>query len=122
MPLRLQEGIKALGSSFTIRNASCKTVPVVGTISFLVQICTSQSTLTFLVAEQLATELILSCDCCYNFVEVIRHRRSHVEIKNGSIFPIVRQPPGSQSELSLLDDKDPTSMYGNGWIVPNIQV
>lgn len=51
-PPPLYERNKPLDGSLIIQNASGKTIPFVESIHFVVQIVTSQSTLTFLVAKQ----------------------------------------------------------------------
>lgn len=68
LPTPLHDRIKPLKVSPSIRKAREKTVPVAPTIELAVQICTSQTTVTFLVSKQLATEVILCCDLCdYDF-------------------------------------------------------
>lgn len=94
LTMPLQERIKTLDSSVKIRNESGKTVPIVGHIDMIAQIGTSQATVTFLVAKQFATEVIIRWDYCELNVESIRPRRWHVEMDNGFIVPIVRQPRG----------------------------
>lgn len=45
-----------------------------------------------LVAEKLATSVILGCDFCYKNVAVIGPRLAIVEMDDESTVPIVRQP------------------------------
>lgn len=59
LPLPLRERSKPLKGSLTIRNSSIKTVPLLRKILLVVQVSTSQTTLTFLVAKQLEAEVIL---------------------------------------------------------------
>lgn len=104
VPTSLKAWIKLLDGSVTIRNSSGKTFPIAETIYLVFQICTIQETVTFLVSNQLATEVILGCDYCENYVEAIRPLRLHVVMYNGSIVHISHQPRGQHSELSPLDD------------------
>lgn len=60
--MKLPEQIKPLDGSVVIRNSSPKTVLIVLSIDLIFQIGTSQATVTFLVAKQLVTEVILGCD------------------------------------------------------------
>lgn len=104
LPTTLQDLIKPLEGSVSIRNASEKKVPIVGTTDLAVKIGPSQAKVTFLVVKQLATEAILGFAFCSYYVEAIRPRRRHVKVANGSIVHIVHQPRCRNSELSLLDD------------------
>lgn len=113
LPTHLVEKIRPLDDHAMIRNASGKPDPIAGTIDLTVQIGTSQTTVTFIVAKQLATSLILGCDFSDLHVDAIRPRRCQVKMDNRSIVPIVRQPRDCQSELSLLEDDDSSKQQKN---------
>lgn len=120
VPPPLRQRIKPLDGTLTIRKESGKSVPIVGSVPLVVQIGTSQSTLTFLVDKQLVADVILGCDYCDHYVQSIRPRRFHVEIDNASIVPIVHQPHVRRPESSLPNDADPTSI--NGKNLPSLKI
>lgn len=70
----LQAFIKTLDSYLTIRKASGKKVPIVGTIFLVLHIGKSQETITFLLSKRLATQLLIGCHYFEVYVESIQPR------------------------------------------------
>lgn len=73
---------------FTIRDERGKIFPIIGMILLVLQVGTSQSSLTFLFAKQLKTEVFLGCNYYNRYVEVIRPRLRQVEIDNAPSTPL----------------------------------
>lgn len=89
---------------------------IVRPIELVVKVGTIQLGVTFFGAKLLSTEVIIFCNYCVFNVEVILPLSIHVEMDNGTITQIVRQPHGQQSKLSLLNEEENTSM--TGWVRP----
>ena len=105
----MRKEIRKIKDEPNIRNASGKSVPIVGTIDLMVQIGTSSEYVKFYVAENLATSVILGCDFCDRHVEAIKPRLAIVEMDDGSTVPIVRQPSKPNTNIPLPDEQNFTS-------------
>ena len=105
IPQAMRKEIHTLKDEPNIRNASGKSVPIVGTIDLMVQIGTSSEFVTFYVSENLATSVILGCYFCDHHVEAIKPRLTVVEMDDGSMVPIVRQPSKPNANLPLPEEQ-----------------
>ena len=79
----MQNNIESLQQQVDIKNASRNPVPIAGTIRLSVKIGSKTEKVQFLVAEKLATAIILGCDYCDQHVECIKPRRRIIEIDDG---------------------------------------
>lgn len=71
----------------------------------VVQIDTSTQVVMFLVAEKLATPVIVGWDFCDIHVEAIKPRLTIVEIDGGSTVPMIRQPSKPNTTIPLREEQ-----------------
>ena len=105
IPHPMRNHITPTREEVTIRNASGKPVPILGTIRLSVQVGRKTEKVDFLVAEKLATAVILGCDYCDKYVECIKPRLRLVELDDGSTVPIVRQSSRTQAQALLPEEQ-----------------
>ena len=70
-----------------------------------VQIGAKTEEVQFLVAEKLATAIILGCDYCDQHVECIKPQRRIIEMDDGSTTPIVRRASRSKVDALLPEEQ-----------------
>lgn len=93
-------------------NKSGNTLPLVGTIELMAQIGTSTSFVTFIVANQLVTSVILGCGFCDQNVEAIKPRFVILDTDDGLTVTTVRKPSKTNTEVPL-PEKQTFSMMKN---------
>ncbi len=86
----VQAEIKPLGNEVRVRDANKRQLRLAGTVDLKVTIGNRDQLVTFYVAEQLATPVILGCDFCDKHIEAIKPRRRVVELVDGTTVPIIR--------------------------------
>ncbi len=86
----VQAVIKPLGNEVRVRDANKRQLRLAGTVDLRVTIGNRDQLVTFYVAEQLATPVILGCDFCDEHIEAIKPRRRVVELVDGTTVPIIR--------------------------------
>ena len=103
IPQSMRKEIRPLKEAPNVRNASGKAVPIAGTIDLVTQIGTTSECVSFLVAEKLATSVILGCDFCDQHIDAIKPRLATVTMDDGSTVPIIRQPSKANTSTPLPD-------------------
>ena len=84
--------IQPIPNANHVRDANNRQVNICGIIELFVDIGGRGKYIHFNVVERLATEVIIGCDYCDDHVEYIRPRKQEVELADGTIVPIIRQP------------------------------
>jgi len=105
LPNRLREEIKPLTDEANVRNASGKPVHIRGTITLSVNLGCRTDEVTFMVVDNLATAVILGCDYCDKHIEAIRPRRRMVEMDDGCMVPIVRNPSKANTDVPFPEEQ-----------------
>ena len=83
LPQHVQDNIEPLQQHVDIKKASGKPVPIAGTIRLSIQFGAKTEEVQLLVAEKLATDIILGYDYCDQHIEGIKPRRRIIEMDNG---------------------------------------
>ena len=112
----MEKLIKPIMAGVPIKDANNNRLKIAGRIDLVCQIGDRADTVSFYVAEKLATDVILGCNYCDHHVEAIRPRKRLIEMVDGSTVPIIRKPskrakdavplPEEQEYIPLKERKD----------------
>lgn len=109
----MRQNIAQRGSTSNIRKTSGKAVTIVGVIDVMVQIETSTALVTFLVANRLATYLILGFQFFDRHLKAIKPHFANVELEERWMVAILRQSSKANTDVALPEEQQFSTRKNN---------